>query len=1139
MDLQMKRGLWMVVSFIVVLLVNGCQDPLYDFNKEIDTEIKVGGDSLTIPIGSTDTMKLSSFLSTDDLDFLEIMEDGGYGLRLSDSLYVDNLLKDLDKSKLKFDDFMFSNATTISFGDMSLHDVKIPGFTKKDTLGMNIPKIDLGDIAPAINMNKQFSVGFSKYSPDKLDIADFSNITRQEDFMAGQIPVNQEIHPAFEFTSTEPITVIDNNGNPLKLQINYSIDVPGGIKNIHRIDLEAGANLDISIELDGAQTSLSAGNFVPSLTIDPSNLFRFSPLTPLTDGKIRFDSSNPLTNFNSYKSSKAYTITAFENLPLAVNDKLEVEKDILVQGSITAQGTIRENKGLEAKQIDLIVNVSIKNLKLKNLDFDLPAFSTTISGTSPFTIDETGLPAQVNKINTIYFEKAPGSALPTNMVILFKPSDLPEIQNADYTIKNLTIDFPAGFVFSNMAGKTYSVSNVPFNTTTGFKVELSLSEIDLSSVNIVNGTLNWSGDISYNGDIGIAGRMESKNINPASNSVINLTTETAIKLKSASVVTNQINEQLEKSSIDFVLDIDIPKEITRLTTVTMKRGSTIRVDINKPALPLKLNATDLQVKFSDMFEFFPKAGLNGSVYTVNGPMPDYIELELKALHVNQDLVDGKISLNENVTIEGGIQLEPGTVNSETLNNMANDIKLLVTVSDMYIASTSVEVETLEANYKDLATLNLAIDGIPSEIVSLDSIVLKSGSAIGMEINLTNLPDLGNNPLLANIKIKFPKLLVFAPGQVNAENELVIEQAFVNGKLNKTLNLRGLKFDGKALDGKLILNEKVDFDVTVRIENPTINSDDLNNDPVAAGMNISIKGLEFQKVYGKFNVDLNDQLNIGNIKLQLPDILKGNDVSLDITNPVLTLATESNIGIPVDAALGLTKYVDGSLVTNDKVTVNFRLPKANSPSEIVKSYYWVSPTDDGKPAHYTFVQSNLQKLLQPLPDSVKLDLVPTIDNNYQHLIDLMAVYKLKVKYDINIPFKFGKDLSITVRDTINDIDLGLGEEGLNTGSLELLGTILNSIPLNLELQLLLTDANFNILATTSKQTIAAGAPDGNAVASKLAIKLSDNLDNLKRLNKVILTFKATSNTTVAGTPLKPDNFIKAELRARVGGVKVTL
>jgi hypothetical protein len=1139
MNLQMKHGLWMIVSFVVVLLVNGCQDPLYDLNKGIDTEIKVGGDSLTIPIGSTDTIKLSSFLSTDDLEFLEIMEDGGYGLRLSDSLYVNNLLKDLDKSKLKFDDFVFSDATTISFGDMSLNDVKIPGFTKKDTLDMNIPKIELGDIAPSINMNKQFSVGFSNYTPSNLDIADFSNITRQEDFLASQIPVNQATHPPVQFSSTEPITVTDASGNPLTMQINYSIDVPGGIKNIHRIDLEAGANLDISIEIEGAEATLSAGNFVPTLTIDPSNLFRFSPLTPLTNGKIIFDSSNSLTNFNAYKSSKAYNITAFENLPLAVNDKLAIEKSILVQGSITAQGTIRENKGLEAKQIDLIVNVSIKDLKLKNLDFDLPAFSTTINGTSPFAINETGLPAQVNKINTIYFEKAAGSALPTNMVILFKPSGLPEIQNADYTIKNLTIDFPAGFAFSNMAGKTYSVSNVPFNTTTGYKVELSLSEIDLSSVNIVNGTLNWSGDISYSGDISIAGRMESQNIGSSSNSVINLTTETAIKLKSASVVTNQINEQLEKSSIDFILDIDIPKEITRLTTVTMKRGSKIRVDINKPALPLTLNANNLQVKFSEMFEFFPIAGLNGSIYTINGAMPDFIELELKALHINKDLVDGKLTLNENVTIEGGVQLEAGTVNSEALNNLANNITLLVSVSDMYIASTSVEIETLEANYKDVTSINLDIDEIPSEIVALDSIILKSGSTIGMDINLTNLPNLGNNPLLATIKIKFPKLLAFASGQVNAQNEMIIEQAFVNGKLAKTINLRGLNFDGSPLNGKLSINEQVDFDVTVKIEDPTINSEDLNNDPVGVGINITMKGLEFQKVYGKFDLNLDDQLNIGNIQLDLPDMLKGNDVSLDIANPVLTLATESNIGIPVDAALGLTKFVNGTLMSNDKITVNFRLPKANSPSEIMKTFYWVSPTDDGKPSNYTFVQTNLQNLLKPLPDSVKLELVPTVDNSYQHLIDLMAVYNLKVKYDINIPFKFGKDLSITVRDTISDIDLGLGEDGINTGSLELLGTIHNSIPLNLELQLLLTDANFNILATTSKVSIAAGAPNGSAVASKLAIKLSDNLDDLKRLNKVILTFKATSNTTVAGTPIKPGNFIKAELKARVGGVKVTL
>ena len=48
-----------------------------------------------------------------------------------------------------------------------------------------------------------------------------------------------------------------------------------------------------------------------------------------------------------------------------------------------------------------------------------------------------------------------------------------------------------------------------------------------------------------------------------------------------------------------------------------------------------------------------------------------------------------------------------------------------------------------------------------------------------------------------------------------------------------------------------------------------------------------------------------------------------------------------------------------------------------------------------------------------------------------------------------------------------------------------------------------------------------------------------LEQLKKLKNVIFTFKATSNATIAGTPLKPDNYIRAELKARIGGVKITL
>jgi hypothetical protein len=332
---------------------------------------------------------------------------------------------------------------------------------------------------------------------------------------------------------------------------------------------------------------------------------------------------------------------------------------------------------------------------------------------------------------------------------------------------------------------------------------------------------------------------------------------------------------------------------------------------------------------------------------------------------------------------------------------------------------------------------------------------------------------------------------------------------------------------------------VGYDVTVKVENPTINSEELNNDPISVGVKVTLKGLEFQKVYGKFNVDFGDKLDIENLSFDLPDILKGEEVMLDISNPVLQLSTESNTGIPVDATLGLTKYKGGQLQTNDKLNINFRLPKSGSAAEIIRSNYWVGPSEDGKPAGYTFVPADLQKLFMPVPDSVQLDIKPVIDNSHQHLIDLLAVYNLKVKYDLNVPFKFGKDLSITIKDTIENVDLELNEESLKTGKLELLAKVINSIPLNLEMDLVLTDANYTILATSTKQSITAGAPDGSGVVSNITVKLADNLEQLKQLKNVILTFKATSNATIAGTPIKPDNFIKAELKARIGGVKITL
>jgi len=1144
MKISFKTALGITISIAALLMMNACkEDPLYDLSKGIDPKVKVGGDSLTLPIGSTDSIKLGDFLSSEDLAFLKTMEDGGYGFSMSDSVVVEDLLKSLDKSKLKLDNQTFTENIKVNFGDMDISTFKIPGFTIKQNIDLNIPNVNIGNITPNVNLSNNYTVDFSKYVMDdsKLIIADKEQNTAANNIVANVSPLNlyeSPINPSFQFETTNPIDIGD-----LSVNISYSIEVPEGVTNIYQIDLNAGAKLEISLELDTADLSLSAGVFTPNISIDPGNIFKFSPLNPLTDGKIVFGSNNSMTNFNEYTTVKSYEIIAFHNLPAALNNAINLSKLVAVNGSMNAQGTVRENKALEAKKIDLNVKVVIKDVKINNLDFDVPSLTTSLSGTSAFTINNT-LPSQVKTVNKIYFGKTAGSSLPTNLVIQMTPSNMPTMKSRDFKINNLNITFPNNFSFSNLSGKTFRATNATFDPVTGYKIELDLSEIDLSTVNINNGVLNWSDNISYSGSLTFNGRIESKNINTSVNPKVGMVSQSAIKLNSASVVTNPINENISSTNLTVNMNVDISDQVARLGSINVKPGSFVRVNINKPSLPLTLYANGITIAFSSLFEFKPAANLSNNTFTIHGSIPDFIELELKALHINKDLVDGKLTISEQISIAGGVSLLSGTVSSTQIEALNNEkISFQAVVSDVYIESTSIEMKTLEASVSDKTSLNLSVNDVPSQIVALDSIIIKDGASLKLDIQINNMPDLGGKPLNANIKVKFPKMLQLGAGQVNAENEMTIDEAFVNGKLSKTVNLKSLKFDGSNLNGKIAINEEVGFDVNVSVVNPTINSADLDGKDISVDVKVTIAGVEFKSVYGKFDVDISEQLNIPNVGLDdLPSFLKGNDVVLDIAKPVISFSTESNIGIPVSAEMSMTKIIGGVLQNNDKLSFTVNIPKTASPAQSVKTGFWVSPSSSGMPTGYQFIERPVQNLFKPLPDAFKVELKPTINTSVQHLIDLTANYKLKVKYDVIIPFNFGKDLSIVVRDTLENIDLGidLGDLDLKTGSLELMATILNSIPLDLKLQMIIMGKNDVILSTTNEQTILAGAPNGNAVSSNISIRLADNLGDLLKMNKIALIFRASSNTTVAGTPIKPDNFIKATLKARVNdGITVNL
>ena len=57
--------------------MTGCMDDGYDFN-EVDMTVGIGGDGLSLPVSSTDTIKLEDVLELDGSESVVVKDNGDY-----------------------------------------------------------------------------------------------------------------------------------------------------------------------------------------------------------------------------------------------------------------------------------------------------------------------------------------------------------------------------------------------------------------------------------------------------------------------------------------------------------------------------------------------------------------------------------------------------------------------------------------------------------------------------------------------------------------------------------------------------------------------------------------------------------------------------------------------------------------------------------------------------------------------------------------------------------------------------------------------------------------------------------------------------------------------------------------------------
>lgn len=295
-----------------------------------------GGDSLSIPLGSTDTIRLSDFLNPDDIEMLKVMENGGYGFTKKDS--IDKAFTDIIQKDLKIQDQTFTEDQTISFGDISLDDFVIPAISKDTSISLVASSVSMGDFAvPSVSKEETYPAGMSANKFNAPTINDTTVNGGKNDALEDlilpaypgysdiELPIRDTVLPSFTSTNS----------------INYIIDVPEGVTGINRIELsdsKAKPVMEVSIQLAGASTALHEGVVIPNITINPSDLFIFSVETPMTGGVIRFDSNTPLNKGNNYEQAQTFDIDAFNVTSAPSGGKLTMLKNMVASGTLSVTG---------------------------------------------------------------------------------------------------------------------------------------------------------------------------------------------------------------------------------------------------------------------------------------------------------------------------------------------------------------------------------------------------------------------------------------------------------------------------------------------------------------------------------------------------------------------------------------------------------------------------------------------------------------------------------------------------------------------------------------------------------------------------------------------------------------------------------
>ncbi len=729
----------------VVIGATSCIDDTYSLDKDIDMEMNIGG-ALTLPIGSTKPIALGDMLDPDELDML-ILENGIYKVSVEDKIEVE-IEKLAGDDEIAIDAYVKSETIEVEFDnpDIDPIDLNVPSSSVNVT-----PDVDLVDLGDGDELKQELDISPTINLPNEEGITiPYDGIYGTYD---GQIPVSL-------------------GNTALSVSFGGGMTCPDGVDAITEITIGSTATVDIDVSVLSDRFDNTFVLTIPSLKIE-------FPAGFVLDGKDNIVEKSNLTSVGD-KVSFSFVITKYDEkiVPNPDGSIPSIGGDIecTISDYFTVEGT---TNGLVSAQTDIMLNLEAM-IEVSDMDLEVSGIEVAVPGMEADELCEDDieidLPSIIKSITSVTLDSksnelsisiSPLSApsglsaselislrFPTNKFVLATDSDI--TKSDDYYSLNIPVSSILGTTTYN---KSIEIEQILFSDCQIVEGEESNTLLFNPEIDLIGATIALSGDVSVSEFNDFIGKTTIVTTTVSGNQ---------LEVKDADIVTDDYIAYPDASVYDIdQLVENIPEELERIDRIEFYESedplvdNSVYVDIN---LEVELTGTDSDLSFDNYTISFPKFikfaaneeiddeniltfvddkfipdATNGNlrVFTRRYEI-DYLDFtDTKYAELIND--DGNLQIIDQVSLEGGIKLASGDVNSGELSSTV-DADINFSISKMVVGKVygkvNPELPESEPQEIDLGDLSESFtDGELSAVLSNPVITIDVVNSLAIPIEI--------------------------------------------------------------------------------------------------------------------------------------------------------------------------------------------------------------------------------------------------------------------------------------------------------------------------------------------------------------------------------------------------------------------